>query len=197
MTANVKLTKKQKMWIIIATILFIVLVFSCVMFYIWATIEVDSKTVSFKQLKSKIGKYVIIPDCVEEYATKCEIYFPGPEEGSKHNYGKYTNLTVRNEYFEEYFIDFETQTINGTVGARRGCFEDYKIPYEEDKFVNYYEKIIVDGETYYYQVDDEERISVSVVFNKDDFHYYIRARAATADKEDLINIIKVICQEIK
>ena len=47
-------------------------------------------------------------------------YFPEPDEGSKHHYGKYTNLTLRYKYATGYSIDLEPKGIFASIFASKG-----------------------------------------------------------------------------
>ncbi|MDE6614760.1 MAG: hypothetical protein K2K24_04545, partial [Clostridia bacterium] len=131
-------------------------------------------------------------------------YYPEPELGTGHLYGKYTNLTIKNKYFVSYFVVGKINDISVSVIARKLSYQSsYDEPEspsmtpEEVELYTYKEYVYGDITYYYRYINHEnseiyEKNILSLYFDNGDFHYSISVSSLTAEKEELINTIKLI-----
>ena len=159
-----KLTKKNKITIAVSVIVAAVLIFSITMFSIWANVEVYCKQVDYETLQNKLGDYFIVPSGIENEIDKtprnkmsCRVYFPKPDEGSKHRYGKYTNLTFRYKYATGYTMSLGSQNAHARILVTKG---DDISPWIDDD----YDIQKVDGVDVYYKLISD--VDISKVFER-------------------------------
>ena len=188
-----KLTKKGKLTIAVSVIVVAVLVFSITMFSIWASIDVGAKRVNYVTLQKKLGKYFIVPSGLDSDVKKtdvtdktCRVYFPEPDEGSKHHYGKYTNLTLRYKYATGYSIDLEPQGVFASISASKGFDILYWI---DEKF----DAQNVNGVDVYYKRSNAESVTggiredMEIIFVLDSVGYEIKASSIEDDARQKVD----------
>ena len=183
-----KLTKKGKITIAVSVIAAIVLIFSITMFSLWATVEVAARQVNYATLQKKMGDTFIVPSGLDDdiaigYVTDktCTIYFPRAEEGSKHRYGKYTNLTVRYKYATGYAIDLTPKDVFARITASKDS--DIATWIDGQNF----DVQKVDGVDIYYKRSNAETVSggiredMEILFVLDSALYKIQASSIDVD----------------
>ncbi|MDE7191148.1 MAG: hypothetical protein K2O35_01560 [Clostridia bacterium] len=156
-----KLTNIKKIKIAVSVVAAVALIFSVIMFGIWAGVEVYCKKVSYETLQKKFGDYFIVPSGLEDDISEpCRVYFPKADPDSNHRYGKYTNLTVRNNYATHYTININRNDINGYVSASKEVV-DLSLLLSDG-----YEVTQIDGVDVYYLLRSEKQL----------FDYYLKMR---------------------
>ncbi|MDE6372859.1 MAG: hypothetical protein K2L61_04875 [Clostridia bacterium] len=187
-----RLTKKNKVTIAVSVFAIAVLLFSIIMFGIWAGVEVYCEKMSYETLQKKFGEHFIVPSGLEDDVLEpCRVYFPKAEPDSNHRYGKYTNLTVKNKYARHYNVELRRQNVDGFISGSKE-FRDLSWLLSDG-----YEITNVNGVDIYFICNENANLNKTIVeicayFVLDDIEYCISTRAESQYRKEAIEYEKLL-----
>lgn len=164
----------KKKYIFICCLL-VLLVLIGIYICLWGTTEVREQNVSFKKLQEQIGEYITIPSCLVDSSTKCRIFYPSADGNSDNHVAKYTNFTLKPEYFIGFDIKFVYKGVEGKVSGNKGILTaDNKIGYT-----------ILEREGHVLYLLEEED-NIKVIFDKADFNYSVLIYTVDQESQNIL-----------